>query len=134
MTIFPVSREKREEIQALFAGRCEWCDGRFPASALVLHELVPDSSRGMAVSPSPDPQKHFLHLCRDCHRDLHRKPLPWHLQRDLVRARPMALRKSLREVLGYVAPPYEAPGDFDLPEIYEECFSLRSLDLFRAGG
>jgi hypothetical protein len=134
MTIFPAPREKREEILALFAGQCEWCDRRFPARALVLHELVPDSTGEILVPPSPDPQKHFLHLCRGCHRDLHRIPLPWHLQKDLVKARPIALRKALRLVLGYVPPPYEAPGEFDLAEIYEECFSLRSLDLFRAGG
>jgi hypothetical protein len=51
-----------------------------------------------------------------------------------VRARPRALRNALRVTLGYTPPPYDPPGDFDLAEIYEECFSLRSLDLFRAGG
>jgi len=134
MTTFLTSREKKAKIIALFSGRCEWCDRRYPVRALVLHDIVPDTPGEMSMHPSPDPQKHFLHLCPTCHRDLHHIPLPWNLQKDLVRARPMALRKALREVLGYVPPPYEAPGDFDPAEIYEECFSLRSLDLFRAGG
>jgi hypothetical protein len=44
------------------------------------------------------------------------------------------VRKALRVLLDYTPEPYLPPQNFDMAEIYEECFSLRSLDLFRAGG
>ncbi len=134
MSIFRVSKEKQRELKVLFSGRCEWCDRVYPPQVLVLHLIVPETAEGRAAPPSPDPQKRFLLLCPGCHQDLHQIPLPLHLQKDLVRARSRSLRRSIREIFGYIPEPYQPPGDFDLAEIYEECFSLRSLDLFRAGG
>ncbi len=83
---------------------------------------------------SPDPQKRFLLLCRRFHADLHRVPLPVYLQKDLVRQRSRNVRKALRALLDYTPESYLPPQNFNMAEIYEECFSLRSLDLFRAGG
>jgi len=134
MSIFPASKEETDELKDLFQGICEWCDREYPSSSLVLHFIVRDDGNEQAGPQSPDPQKQFLLLCSACHTDLHKIPLPYHLQKDLMRARPQALRKAIREIFGYKLAPYEPPGDFDLAEIYEECFSLRSLDLFRAGG
>jgi hypothetical protein len=134
MTIFHISKEKTSELEALFSGRCEWCDREYPPHSLVLHYIVPDKTVSGTIPLSPDPQKRFLLLCSGCHQELHEIPLPYHLQKDLVRARPQELRKAIREVLGYIPAPYQPPGDFDLAEIYEDCFSLRSLNLFRAGG
>jgi hypothetical protein len=44
------------------------------------------------------------------------------------------VRKALQTLLDYTPEPYQPPENFNMAEIYEECFSLRSLDLFRAGG
>jgi hypothetical protein len=134
MTFFHISRKKAAGVKSLFSGRCEWCDRKFPFDTLILHLMVPDETTSSPAPSSPDPEKRFLLLCLKCHDDLHHIPLPYHLQKDLMRARPPKLRKAIREILGYVPAPYQPPGDFDLAEIYEECFSLRSLDLFRAGG
>jgi hypothetical protein len=130
MSIFRVTRKTKRGIAIILDGRCEWCDELSPLSHLVLHEIVPE--QGMSVSP--DPQKRFLLLCRQCHTDLHTIPLPHHLQKDLVRRRSRNVRKALRTFLNYIPEPYHPPENFDMAEIYEECFSLRSLDLFRAGG
>lgn len=130
MSIFRTTRKKKKAIASLLEGRCEWCDGPFPLSHLVLHLIVPE--QGMPVSP--DPQKRFLLLCRRCHADLHQVPLPVYLQKDLLRQRSRNVRKALRVLLDYTPEPYLPPQNFDMAEIYEECFSLRSLDLFRAGG
>jgi hypothetical protein len=134
MSIFQTSNKKTGQLIVLFSGKCEWCARQYPPDSLVLHLVVPDGTMIGTPSPSPDPEKRFLLLCSDCHQDLHQIPLPYHLQKDLMRARPRALRRAIREILGYNPPPYEPPSDFDMVEIYEECFSLRSLDLFRVGG
>ncbi len=130
MSIFRTTRKRKEAIAILLERRCEWCDGSAPLSHLVLHLIVPE--QGMPVSP--DPQKRFLLLCRPCHADLHSVSLPVYLQKDLVRRRSRKVRKALRTILDYTPEPYRPPENFDMAEIYEECFSLRSLDLFRAGG
>lgn len=130
MSIFRMTRKMKKAIVTLLEGRCEWCDGSFPVSDLVLHLIIPE--QGTPVSP--DPQKRFLLLCNGCHKDLHHIPLPVHLQKDLVRQRSRTVRKGLHTLLDYAPGPYQPPDNFDLAEIYEECFSLRSLDLFRAGG
>ncbi len=130
MSIFRTTRKMKKAIAGLLGRRCEWCDGSFQLSHLVLHLIIPEQG----MPESPDPQKRFLLLCRCCHTDLHGIPLPLHLQKDLVRQRSLNVRKALRTLLDYTPEPYQPPGNFDMAEIYEECFSLRSLDLFRAGG
>lgn len=134
MSIFFATRAQEEAVKILFSGRCEWCDRRHPFPDLVLHRLLPNPGEKELYAESRDPQKQFLLLCTECHADLHRIPLPLTLQKDFRRLRPVTLQKAIREVFAYVPPPYQPPGEFDLAEIYEECFSLRSLDLFRAGG
>ena len=130
MSTFKVTRKTKQEIAIVLDGRCEWCDESFPLSHFVLHLINPE--KGMPVSP--DPQKSFLLLCRQCHADLHTIPLPHHLQKDLVKRRSRDVRKALQTLFNYIPKPYHPPDNFDMVEIYEECFSLRSLDLFRAGG
>lgn len=130
MSVFRATRKIKKAIVCFLEGRCEWCEGSFPLSHLVLHLIVLD--KGIPVSP--DPQKRFLLLCRRCHVDLHNVPLPVHLQKDLVRQRSRSVRKALQTLLDYTPEPYQPPENFNMAEIYEECFSLRSLDLFRAGG
>ncbi len=132
MSLFRTTAAREQAVKVLLGGRCEWCDGQLPFPDLVLHRILPVPGRN--PPESPDPQKRFLLLCRSCHRDIHRIPLPHHLQKDLVRNRRKELRKALRNLFGYTPEPYHPPDNADLAEIYEECFSLRSLDLFRAGG
>jgi hypothetical protein len=130
MSIFKATRKTKKGIIIILDGRCEWCDEIFPLYNLILHAIVP--KKGMPVSP--DPQKRFLLLCRQCHKDLHSLSLPYHLQKDLLKRRNYDMRNALRTFLNYKPKPYYPPDNFDMFEIYEECFSLRSLDLFRAGG
>jgi len=132
MTIFRTTGRRERAVKKLLEGRCEWCDEKFAAPRLELHRILPEP--GQRTPESPDPQKRFLLLCRQCHRDVHQIPLPRHLQKDLVRNRPPEIKKALRIVFDYTPKPYEPPDNADFAEIYEECFSLRSLDLFRAGG
>lgn len=132
MSIFRTSGKRERAVKTLLERRCEWCDEQFAASRLELHRILPEP--GHRIPESPDPQKRFLLLCQECHRDVHNIPLPRHLQKDLVRKRPQEIRKALRILFEYTPKPYEPPDTADFAEIYEECFSLRSLDLFRAGG
>ncbi|NYT07664.1 MAG: hypothetical protein GKC05_05350 [Methanomicrobiales archaeon] len=132
MTLFRTTGKRERAVKTLLGGTCEWCDRQVAFPDLVLHRIVPVPGR---IPPeSPDPQKRFLLLCRSCHQDIHRIPLPNHLQRDLVRRRSPEIRKALRILFDYIPEPYQPPDTADPAEIYEECFSLRSLDLFRAGG
>jgi|MTBAKMStandDraft_1061839.scaffolds.fasta_scaffold38215_3 hypothetical protein len=132
MSIFRTTGERKRAVKKLLEGTCEWCDRQYAASCLELHRILPEPGR--RPPESPDPQKRFLLLCHQCHRDVHHIPLPRHLQKDLVRKRPPEIKKALRILFDYTPKPYEPPDTADPAEIYEECFSLRSLDLFRAGG
>jgi hypothetical protein len=134
MSRFPLSPEIEIALKIVLSGTCEWCGRVFSFDQLEVHLLLPERDDASESAESPDPQKRFLLLCRECHQDLHRTRLPLRIQKDLVRARSMELKRAIRKVLGYTPEPYQPPGDFDLAEIYEECFSLRALDLYRAGG
>lgn len=129
-SISMVTLDQEERIKRAFSCRCEWCGKSYPGSRLELH-LLPERPSGQAT---PDPEKRLLLLCIPCHRDLHALSLSYPFQIQLVRFRPKSLRREIREILEYIPAPYVAPGEFDIPQIYEDCFSLRSLDLFRAGG
>lgn len=132
MSIFRTTGKRERAVKTLLEGTCEWCDEQVAFSLLELHRILPDP--GDRTPESPDPQKKFLLLCHQCHRDLHDIPLSRNLQKDLVKKRPAEIRKALRILFDYTPKPYEPPDTADFAEIYEECFSLRSLDLFRAGG
>jgi len=109
---------------------CEWCGIEAGPDTLEIH-LLPTRPSG---PPTPHPQKRVLVLCRECHSDLHRLSLPYQFQMDLVRVRKAPVKRAMRAVFGYTRPQYEPPLHEDIEAMYEECFSLRSLDLFRAGG
>ncbi len=132
MSLFHTTYSREQGVKTLLGGRCEWCEREFPFPDLVLHRILPVAGR---TSPeSPDPQKRFLLLCRSCHQDLHGIPLPHYLQKDLMRGRSPELRKALQGLFDYKPEPYQPPESGDIAEIYEECFSIRSLDLFRVSG
>ena len=133
MSVPPISMvnlDQEQRIKRAFSCCCEWCGKSTQESGLELH-LLPERPSGQLT---PDIQKRLLLLCIPCHRDLHALSLPYPLQIHLVRFRPGFLRHEIRKILEYTPEPYTAPGEFDIPQIYEDCFSLRSLDLFRAGG
>ncbi|HUU76228.1 MAG TPA: hypothetical protein VMW63_09085 [Methanoregulaceae archaeon] len=126
-----VSNIQEMKIKLAVQFRCEWCEETKSPAILDLHLLVDDTG---SYLPTPDPQKKILVLCPDCHRDIHEIPLPLQMQKDLVRKRSFARKKRIRAILDYTPPPYAPPDNQNYAEIYEECFSLRSLDMFRAGG
>ena len=109
------SRIVRWKLKLAAGSRCELCNGRFPTSHLEIHTIQSDWNPGMPG----DPQRAFLVLCRVCHRDLHACSLPLPDQRELLRHRPAAVKRTMRRILRYHPGKY-TPPEYDLAEVYAQ--------------
>ncbi len=107
------SRVVRWKLRLAADPGCELCNGRFPTSQLEIHMIRRDWVPGMPG----DPQRNFLILCRVCHRGLHACSLSLPDQRELLRHRPAAVKRTMRRILRY-NPKIYTPPEYDLAAVF----------------
>lgn len=112
-------------------GGCENCGNAFPLALLEIHVIGSPPDCG---GEQNDLQKHLLVLCSDCRRSFRSGQIADSLQHELVRHRPVGIRRAMRELMNYHPRRYSPPDDIDLAAVFRDVFESRMLDLCLNGG
>lgn len=113
-----ISPIKIKKIKLAVDCRCEWCSNQYALPNLEIHH-IPTGADGKEPAHG-DLQKQILIVCSTCHRNIHLKGYLKELQVDVIRYRSRAVKKAIREILGYRPRPYIPPEIDDPAKIYEE--------------
>ena len=122
-----INPRQEEKVKIAVENTCELCHEYHPSSVLEIHLI----SRRCYKEMRRDPSTRILIVCPPCHIHIHHLPLPVGRQRTIVQGRSFFIRRDLRQVLGYIPKPYQAPDDINLYVIYEEYMGRSSPGSYR---